>query len=78
MFLILMDRNGELERNLLFKTRTNAALRYITIYENCPNIIKIVPLHYIASYIGITPQSLSRLRKSIQHTTKSNTKLLVR
>jgi hypothetical protein len=31
-----------------------------------PDIFLHVPLQYIASYLGITSQSLSRLRKSIQ------------
>ena len=29
------------------------------------NLIKEIPLKYIASYIGVTPQALSRIRKRI-------------
>lgn len=36
--------------------------RYLTLLEQAPNIIKRVPLKYIASYLGITQQSLSRIR----------------
>ncbi|NBU05680.1 MAG: Crp/Fnr family transcriptional regulator, partial [Sphingobacteriia bacterium] len=28
-------------------------------------LLKLIPLKHIASYIGIAPQSLSRIRKSI-------------
>jgi CRP-like cAMP-binding protein len=36
--------------------------RYDDLIINHPEIIKRVPQHYIASYLGITPISLSRIR----------------
>ncbi len=36
--------------------------RYDDLVKNHPEIIKRVPQHYIASYLGITPISLSRIR----------------
>jgi CRP-like cAMP-binding protein len=36
--------------------------RYEDLILNHPEIIKRVPQHYIASYLGITPISLSRIR----------------
>jgi len=36
--------------------------RYEDLIENHPEIIERVPQHYIASYLGITPISLSRIR----------------
>ncbi len=36
--------------------------RYIDLRTNHPEIIKRVPQHYIASFLGITPISLSRIR----------------
>ena len=36
--------------------------RYENLYRDQPEIIKRVPQHYIASFIGITPVSLSRIR----------------
>lgn len=36
--------------------------RYEDLIKNNPEIIKRVPQHYIASYLGITPISLSRIR----------------
>ncbi|MEM1285402.1 MAG: Crp/Fnr family transcriptional regulator [Pseudomonadota bacterium] len=41
--------------------------RYRSLIEDDPDILDLVPLHYIASYLGITPVSLSRIRKRIQH-----------
>jgi CRP-like cAMP-binding protein len=39
--------------------------RYHNLMKNHPEIIQNVPLQYIASYLGIEPQSLSRIRKRI-------------
>lgn len=39
--------------------------RYLEFIENYPSLINRVPLGYIASYIGVTQQSLSRIRKNI-------------
>lgn len=36
--------------------------RYQSLMEQAPNLIQRVPLKYIASYLGITQQSLSRIR----------------
>lgn len=39
--------------------------RYVKLVENSPDLLNKVPLQYIASYIGVTPVSLSRIRKRI-------------
>lgn len=44
----------------------NASKRYLEFMENYPALINRVPLTYIASYLGITQQSLSRIRKNIR------------
>lgn len=58
LFLIKSKR----EQSLLNET---AEQRYINLFEDRPEIIKHIPLKYIASYIGVTPQALSRIRKRI-------------
>lgn len=40
----------------------SAAERYKEFIEKYPQIGQRVPNHQIASYLGITPQSLSRIR----------------
>jgi CRP-like cAMP-binding protein len=44
----------------------DATTRYLSFMENFPNLVNRVPLSYIASYLGITQQSLSRIRKNIR------------
>lgn len=39
--------------------------RYVQLITETPDILQRVPLQYIASYIGVTPVSLSRIRKRI-------------
>lgn len=42
-----------------------AEQRYQNLFTEQPKLIKEIPLKYIASYIGVTPQALSRIRKRI-------------
>lgn len=44
----------------------DATTRYLTFLETFPMLINRIPLSYIASYLGITQQSLSRIRKNIR------------
>ena len=39
--------------------------RYISLIKNRPEVMHDVPLGFIASYLGITQQHLSRIRKEI-------------
>ena len=62
-----------LSEQLLVKTRaslddfkTNSPeQRYLNLVEQRPDLIQRVPQHQIASFLGITPQSLSRMRKRL-------------
>lgn len=42
----------------------DAATRYRTLLAQQPEVARRVPQHMLASYLGITPQSLSRLRRA--------------
>ena len=39
--------------------------RYLGLIENRPNVIQNIPQYMIASYLGITPEALSRIRKRL-------------
>lgn len=44
----------------------DATTRYLDFIENFPTLVNRVPLSFIASYLGITQSSLSRIRKNIR------------
>ncbi|MBC7936759.1 MAG: Crp/Fnr family transcriptional regulator [Rhizobacter sp.] len=50
------------QKDLLTKT---AEQRYLELFEKRPDIISVIPVNKIAKYLGIHPESLSRIRKSI-------------
>ncbi|WP_271393144.1 Crp/Fnr family transcriptional regulator [Aequorivita sinensis] len=58
LFLLKSKR----EQSLLNET---AEERYLKLFKNRQDFIKDIPLKYISSYIGVTPQALSRIRKRI-------------
>ncbi len=39
--------------------------RYLDLLENNPDLIKRVPQYHLASYLGVSPETLSRIRKRI-------------
>lgn len=45
--------------------KKNAFERYLTLLDEYPEVIQQIPMKYIASYLGVTVQSLSRIRASL-------------
>lgn len=43
----------------------DATTRYLSFIKAFPNLINRISLSYVASYLGVTQQSLSRIRRSI-------------
>ncbi len=58
LFLLKSKR----EQDLLNLT---AEERYIKLFKERPELLKVIPLKYISSYIGVTAQALSRIRKRL-------------
>lgn len=52
------------EESSVFKTSTPEE-RYLNLLNKKPSLLNRIPQHQIASYIGVTPESLSRIRKRI-------------
>ena len=47
--------------------------RYLQLYNTGKDILRRMPQHYIANYLGITPVSLSRIRRRVLVTSKQET-----
>jgi CRP-like cAMP-binding protein len=58
----LFQRFRNYAQLFLSRIRDSPKERYEDLIRNHPEIIKRIPQHYIASYLGITPISLSRIR----------------
>lgn len=56
--------NAAMKREMLLLKNTPQDL-YEYLLKNKPHYIQNIPLKYLASYIGVTPISLSRIRKRI-------------
>ncbi|NJO90910.1 MAG: Crp/Fnr family transcriptional regulator [Chloroflexia bacterium] len=52
------------EKHLFLILNQTAETRYRNLLKEYPGFIKTIPLQYIASYLGITQETLSRMRKS--------------
>jgi len=65
---------GLIMKNCLLKTierrsplvSEDATTRYLSFIEHFPGLVNRIPLSHIASYLGITQQSFSRIRKNIR------------
>jgi CRP/FNR family transcriptional regulator, anaerobic regulatory protein len=47
------------------KTNEEPEERYRNLLQQRPELVQQIPQHYIASYLGIKPETLSRIRKRI-------------
>jgi DNA-binding MarR family transcriptional regulator len=45
--------------------------RYLNLLQSRPDLIQRAPLHQLASYLGMKPESLSRIRKRLFQNSKS-------
>lgn len=53
--------------SVAYGTPPTAKERYLTLMEENPELLQDVPLKYLASYLYITPQSLSRIRAGLKN-----------
>ncbi|MDL2145308.1 Crp/Fnr family transcriptional regulator [Flavobacterium tructae] len=69
---IMMERTikGLTGRNMAMSLLSHEE-RYLRFLKYCPKVVERVSLKYIASYLGIQPESLSRIRTRITLNSKS-------
>jgi len=64
--LFVEQRFLEVTSRAVFLQTGDAKQRYMAFVKNTPtNLVKKIPNYQIASYLGITPESLSRVRQKI-------------
>ncbi|MEZ5535579.1 MAG: hypothetical protein R3F02_08130 [Thiolinea sp.] len=61
----LLDSKLQREHDLL---ALNSSQRYQKFCENSPGLAQRIPLTHLATYLGITDVSLSRLRRQLGQT----------
>lgn len=57
-YILAMERIYSLQHD-------TAQARYEKLLHTYEDLVNLVPHHYIASYLGVTPESLSRIRKDL-------------
>lgn len=62
LFFINFDKQHQ---RLIEMASKKAETRYLTFLQQQPHVFKHVPLKIIASYLGVTDSTLSRIRKEI-------------
>ncbi len=58
---------AERNRSMLFMSPEE---RYLNLMKTRPKVIATIPQHHIASYLGIQPESLSRIRRRLADSKK--------
>jgi len=66
----LVNNYFELKNHSVSMITDQAKERYLKLVEDQPEVIHNVPLKHIATYLGITDTSLSRIRKEILKASK--------
>jgi len=61
----IVKRMSHYSRLFMSYIKNTPEERYRELLKNSPHIIKRIPQHYIASYLGITSVSLSRIRNRV-------------
>lgn len=62
---LIFERLISYQKLFLSRIKDNPETRYLELLENNPKLLLRIPQHYIASYLGITSVSLSRIRNRV-------------
>ncbi|HEY4195179.1 MAG TPA: Crp/Fnr family transcriptional regulator [Mucilaginibacter sp.] len=65
MLDIVFERQYHYMKHFLSFIRDTPEQRYLNLLKEKPHIVRRVPQQYIATYLGITPVSLSRIRNRL-------------
>ncbi|MDQ7066254.1 MAG: Crp/Fnr family transcriptional regulator [candidate division KSB1 bacterium] len=69
-FRLLLERNYIANHRRIAATLSlSAGERYLLFLQTYPQLVERLPQHQIASFLGITPESLSRIRRKLARKT---------
>jgi CRP-like cAMP-binding protein len=63
--ILLQNSLIAMQRRMVSSLSHNAEQKYKELVQSCPTIPERIPQHMMASYLGITPETLSRIRKHL-------------
>jgi CRP-like cAMP-binding protein len=56
---------AKMQQQMAEMTSRSGEERYLNLFKEKPGLFLRVPQHYIASYLGLSPETLSRIRKKL-------------
>ena len=65
--LIAEQEYIKMEKRIFLLQKETAEKRYRDLLINQPELLQLIPLNFLSSYLGITQRHLSRIRKSISN-----------
>ncbi|RKR11972.1 CRP-like cAMP-binding protein [Flavobacterium sp. 90] len=54
-----------LQKRMISFQKLSGTQRYEELYQNHQKYLQLIPLQHLASYLGVTPRHLSRIRKAV-------------
>ncbi len=66
---MLVKQLNDLERRYLYFSNSDIDSRYAMFMKVRPNFTNLIPLKYIAQYLGVTPETISRVRARLKENT---------
>lgn len=64
---------GQFQEMMVFYQTSSPEERYLNLLKTRPNLLTRVPQYQLASYLGVKPESLSRIRSRIQSSKERRT-----
>jgi CRP-like cAMP-binding protein len=62
---LLQNNVRTLQRRLVLTLSASAEQRYVDFQQTYPTLARRLPQRMIAAYLGVTPESLSRIRREL-------------
>ncbi|MGG0274923.1 Crp/Fnr family transcriptional regulator [Bacillus rhizoplanae] len=62
---MIEEKLGDMQDEMASFIASTPEERYKALLQKRPHLVDLVPQHQLASYLGITPESLSRIKKRI-------------